>query len=361
MSLKKILLSLVLLTISAKAAESDFKILDTEKLQAELADDSIKLQILIGNSLFFDTNLSLNRTTSCASCHNPGYGFAENKMLSVGSEGKTLKRHTQSLVNLNWQSKFFWDGRAASLEEQALMPIADKDEMNLPLDELRKRLESNPSYVEAFRAAYAETGITNATIARSIASFEKTLISQNSPFDQYLGGNKSMLNESQIRGMKLFSEKAQCIKCHSGANFHDNEFHNTGVRVSSDEKGRAKVDRVGRKEFDVVPYPFFATKAAFKTPNLRNVALTPPYFHNGSEPNLKEVVKFYNQGGKDPDRAGRAKHIEKLNLTDEEIQDIVAFLESLTAELKVLPITSFEIIKTWKNKREVATEQPKKK
>jgi len=300
-------------------------------------------QVRLGNALFFDKRLSGNKTMSCGSCHKPDHGFAENKKIAVGSTNIKLKRHTPHLVNLGWQKDFFWDGRSASLEDQVLRPIKDIDGMNLPLDQLILRLKKDKAYVLAFQRSYPGEGITTQNVAKSLSAFGRTLVSRNSKFDRYLAGDQNAMSEDAIKGMYLFEGKAKCITCHKGDNFTDNEFHNTGVVVPDSEKGRLAIDRIGGKEFDIVPYPFFASKAAFKTPSLRNVGITPPYFHNGSEPGLIEVLEFYNQGGKDLDKSGRANGIGPLGLSAEEIDQIIEFLRSLTDKIKIKELNSKDL------------------
>ena len=164
-------------------------------------------------------------------------------------------------------------------------------------------------------------------IARALAAFERTLVSNHSPVDRYAAGDADALDAAAIRGRALFFGRAMCATCHSGPNFTDGQFHNTGVM--GDDLGRAAFDRVG--EFQMRPYPFFQMRRAFKTPGLRNVALTAPYQHDGSEATLDEVVGFYNRGGRDPQSYGKSLDIRPLNLTDSDLTDLVAFLEGLTA------------------------------
>jgi len=279
----------------------------------------------LGKSLFFEKRLSFNGTMSCATCHDPEQGMGDGKRFSAGASGKTLKRHTPHLYNLARNGSFFWDGRAKTLEEQALMPIESADEMNSPLPDVIRRLKDVPYYAETFARVFPKKGLTAATLARAIAAFERTLVSKDSAYD------RGALSDEAARGMKLFFGRAQCGKCHSGPNFTDGQFHNTGVPGT--DLGRAAVDRVG--EFQMRPYPFFQMQRAFKTPGLRNVALTAPYFHDGSEATLLDVVRFYDQGGKDRDAAGLSPDVRPLKLSEREQMDLVRFLESLTAPVKV--------------------------
>lgn len=283
--------------------------------------------IELGRELFFDTRLSSTDTVACATCHRPDRGFSDGQRFSVGVSGTPMKRHTPHLYNLAWGRTFFWDGRASSLEVQALVPIRDADEMGLPGDLAAQKLRVTQPYDLTFARAFPQSGITMKNIATALAAFVRTLIARNAPVDRYDAGDASALNDAAVRGRRLFAGRAKCATCHSGPNFTDGLFHNTGVL--GDDIGRAAFDRVG--EFQMRPYPFFQMRRAFKTPGLRNVGLTAPYQHDGSEASLAEVVRFYNLGGRDPQSYGKALDIRALHLTDTELDDLVAFLEALTS------------------------------
>lgn len=288
-------------------------------------------EIALGKQLFFETRLSSTNSVSCATCHRPDKGFSDGQRFSVGVSGTPLKRHTPHLYNLAWSRTFFWDGRASSLEEQALPPIGNAEEMGLPGDTAAARLRAIPSYAATFGEVFPKSGVTMTNIARALAAFERTLVSKDSPVDRYAAGDTTALSESAVRGRTMFFGRAMCSTCHSGANFTDGLFHNTGVM--GEDVGRAAFDRVG--EFQMRPYPFVQMRRAFKTPGLRNVALTAPYQHDGSEASLDEVVSFYNKGGRDPQSYGKSLDIRPLNLTDAALKDLVAFLEGLTAPVGV--------------------------
>ena len=283
-------------------------------------------EIQLGRSLFFEARLSSNDKVSCATCHRPDRGFADGLRFSVGVSGTPLKRHTPHLYNLAWSRTFFWDGRTSSLEDQAVMPIRHPDEMGMAGDTAAEKLRGIATYAATFSEVYPKSGVTMGNIARSLAAFERTIVSRDSPADRYAAGDTAALDERALRGRTLFFGRARCSTCHGGLNFTDGLFHNTGVM--GDDIGRAAFDRVG--EFQMRPYPFFQMRRAFKTPSLRNVALTAPYQHDGSEASLLEVVTFYNKGGRDPQSYGKALDIRPLTLTDAELQDLVAFLEALT-------------------------------
>ena len=280
----------------------------------------------LGKTLFFDTRLSSNDAVSCGTCHKPERGFADGLRFSVGVSGTPLKRHTPHLYNLAWNRTFFWDGRASSLEEQAVAPIRNMEEMGMPRDSAAEKLRNIPRYAALFGEVFPKGGVTMDNIARALAAFERTIVSKDAPADRYAAGDLTALPEAAVRGRTLFFGRAMCSTCHSGANFTDGSYHNTGVMGS--DQGRAAFDRVG--EFQMRPYPFFQMRQAFKTPSLRNVALTAPYQHDGSEASLTEVVTFYNRGGRDPQSYGKSLDIRPLNLTESDVHDVVAFLESLT-------------------------------
>ena len=293
-------------------------------------------EVALGRQLFFETRLSSTETVSCATCHKPERGFADGERVSAsGVTGVPLKRHTPHPYNLAWGKTFFWYGRATSLEDQALGPIRNPQEMGLPGDAAADRLKKVPYYVGAFEHVYPTSGVAMKNIAKALSAFERTLVSNDAPFDRYEAGDKTALSEAAAGGRQLFFGRARCSTCHSGPNFTDELFHNTGV--ISDDIGRAALDRVG--EFQMRPYPFFQMRQAFKTPSLRNAALTAPYQHNGSEATLADVVRLYNLGGRDPASYGKALDIRPLNLRDSELADLVAFLEALTSPVLVTPPT----------------------
>ena len=282
----------------------------------------------LGKDLFFDTLLSLDHTVSCATCHKPEHGFADDVALSVGVSGVPLRRHTPHLFNLASGSSFFWDGRARSLEEQALMPIQNADEMGLELDVLIERLEAHAEYPDDFARVYGSPGISKKRLGVAIAEFERTLIADATPYDRFTDGDGSAMTDSAKRGMEIFFQHdVGCAICHSGSNFTDGDFHNTGL--FGDDLGRAEIDRVGN--FRMRPYPFFHTQKAFKTPGLRNVSLTSPYMHNGVFGTLREVVQNYNRGSQDPESYGISLDIKPLGLTDQDVTDLVGFLEALSS------------------------------
>ncbi len=303
----------------------------------------------LGKKLFFDKRLSVDDTVSCATCHNPEKGFADGKSIAVGIQDRTGTRNSPTVLNAAFFDMQFWDGRAITLEEQAKQPIINPKEMGMPShNALVEKISNIPDYKASFKAVFGADQITIDHIAGAIASFERTLITFNAPFDRFIAGEKGAMSESAQRGWQLFLGKARCITCHefnrSYPFFTDNKFHNIGVAmkgkdfeslarkaasrganpsVLAQEEGSAELGRyvVTKEPKDI---------GAFKTSGLRNIALTAPFLHDGSEPTLESVVEFYNKGGiPNPNLDGG---IRPLGLSEEEKNDLVAFMKSLTSD-----------------------------
>lgn len=271
-------------------------------------------RVELGKALFFDPRLSGSNWISCATCHNPALGWSDGLPTAIGNRMKVLERATPTILNTGYQKFQFWDGRVKTLEEQALGPIEADDEMGGNITETVKKLSAVPRYVEMFEHAYPGEGITKETLAKAIASFERSIVSGDAPFDRWIRGDQMAVNESAKRGFVLFEEKARCALCHHGFNFSDNGFHNIGLKSNNDLGRGAKV-------------PVRILKGAFKTPTLRDVALTAPYMHNGEYKTLQEVVEHYNRGG---DTKDLDPNMQPLNLSAQEKTDLVEFLKSLT-------------------------------
>jgi len=277
-------------------------------------------KVELGKQLYFDGRLSENGAISCAFCHNPGTGWADPRQTSIGIGGGLGGRQAPTVLNTAFNHFQFWDGRARSLEEQAIGPIHNPIEMGETHENVVAKLNKIKGYQQQFRAVFG-TDVNLQGIAEAIAAYERTVISTNSPFDKYVAGDHKAMDETAVRGMALFKGKARCILCHSGPNFTDNQFHNLGV------------PQVGPMKEDLGRY--YVTKAekdrgAFKTPTLRSIAETAPYMHDGAFKTLEEVVDFLNQGGgANPNLSAMAK---PLNLTAEEKTDLIAFLQALTGE-----------------------------
>lgn len=275
----------------------------------------------LGERLFFDPILSRDRTVSCASCHQPEHAFADHVAFSAGVRGQLGTRNTPSAMNGAGRLEFFWDGRATSLEEQALGPIVNPREMDLPLAEAVSRLAADPDYAATFTRLF-HGPVTEKSLAAALAAFERTLETANSPYDRFIAGDDSALTPAAARGRLLFIGKANCASCHSGEDFTADRLKNIGLYNGKD------LNDPGR--FAITQDP--AHLGLFKIPSLRNVAVTAPYMHNGAFQTLREVVDYYNNPDaivKNPLNRDKALDV-KLNLSPAEVSDLVAFLESLT-------------------------------
>ena len=267
----------------------------------------------LGRTLFFDPRLSGSGAISCASCHNPGFGWDDGLARGVGHGSKQLARKTPSIANVAWGERFFWDGRAESLEEQALMPIMSANEMSLPLDKLLQTVRSIRGYEPLFQRAYPGEPIDERTIAKAIATFERTIVSAQAPLDRWVEGDEAAISKSAKRGFLLFNGKTQCSECHSGWEFTDHKFHNVGTM--GEDPGRGKFENVDKMQH------------AFKTPGLRNVARRAAFMHDGSEATLELVIDFYDQGGMCA-LTSFSPEIHPLSLNPTEKQDLLNFLST---------------------------------
>jgi cytochrome c peroxidase len=290
--------------------------------------------VALGKKLFYERKLSADNTLSCASCHNPAVGFGDGRKHSVGVGGKLGTRNAPTLLNAAYGATQFWDGRAHSLEEQAGGPIANSIEMNMSHPLLVKRLQADPEYRAQFEKAFGPGPVTIGKVEKAVASYERTLVSGNSPFDRYwYRSDKTALSAAAVRGLSVFLDntKGNCASCHlvgdKYALFTDGEFHNIGVGVN--EEG--ELTDLGRYNETNVE----SDKGAFKTPTLRNVALSGPYMHDGSLKTLKDVVDFYAGGGNS--NPYLASEIKTIQLSAKDRADLVAFLESLTGDLPGAP------------------------
>ena len=277
-------------------------------------------KVKLGEQLYFDGRLSQNGAISCAFCHTPGLGFADPKQVSIGVGGKQGGRQAPTVYNTVFNPVQFWDGRAGSLEEQAIGPIVNPVEMAETHENVVNKLNNIKGYVEQFTAVFGTT-VSMQSIAEAIAAYERTIISTNSAFDKFILGDKTAMNKEAQQGMALFKGKARCILCHNGSNFTDNQFHNIGVP----QVGPMKED-LGR--YYVTRRP--EDKGAFKTPTLRSIDETAPYMHDGAFKTLEEVVNFLDiGGGKNPNLSSMMK---PLGLTQEEKTQLIAFLKALKGE-----------------------------
>lgn len=275
------------------------------------------LKAALGKKLFFDTRLSAANLLSCAACHNPAYAWGDGQPTGVGHLMKRLDRRSPTVINAAYAQVFMWDGRADSLEAQALGPIEGDTEMALQLPELLRRLNGIAEYMPLFQAAFPGEGISAKTVARAIATYERTVVSGRTPFDAWVDGNETAISDSAKRGFALFNGKAQCSACHTGWRFTDDSFYDIGL--ASEDIGRGKF-------LEGIPKAIHA----FKTPSLREIAARAPYMHDGSLPTLAAVVEHYDQGG--IDRESRADLIKPLGLSVQEKADLVAFMKTLTGK-----------------------------
>jgi cytochrome c peroxidase len=291
--------------------------------------------VALGRRLYYDTALSVDNTVSCASCHAPQFAFGDGRPVSIGVQGQKGTRNALTVINAAYFATQFWDGRAPNLEKQAEGPMTNPVEMGHTLAGVEKKLNADPSYRTEFKRAFGSDTITIEMVEKSLASFERTVVSGNSPFDRYFyGGDNKALSASARRGLEVFRDpkKGNCAVCHtigdSYALFTDNKFHNLGVGVKLGMTGETELIDLGR----FVVTHSATDKGAFKTPSLRNVALTAPYMHDGSDKNLKEVIDFYVGGGNSNPYLD--KEIHPLDfLSGQQRADLLEFLNSLTGEM----------------------------
>jgi cytochrome c peroxidase len=283
------------------------------------------LKMELGKKLYFDTRISVSSAQSCASCHSPAFGWADGLAVGVGFGMAQLGRHSPTIVNAAWGAIFMWDGRLADLEEQALGPIQSPGEMNMPIDQLMERLTAIPEYKPLFAAAFPGEAMSPKTLAKAIATYERTVVSQRAPFDDWIDGNEKAISEEAKRGFALFNTKALCSSCHEGWNFTNDGFQDIGL--PSDDVGRGKF----------MPN-VIKMQHAFKTPGLREISRRSPYMHDGSLATLEKVVEHYDKGG--VDRPSRSDLMKPLGLTPQEKSDLVTFLQTLTSDLNptALPV-----------------------
>ncbi len=304
-----------LLTTAANAKEDLSKWLRPDAVPAPKDNQITPERIELGKFLYFDTRLSRDNTVSCATCHNPSLGWSDGQPKAIGIEGRQGPRNSPTVINTAYQRHQFWDGRAKSLEEQALGPIQADVEMDMDLDKLVERLNGIKGYRELFEKAYPGEGITKDTIAKAIATFERTVVSTEAPFDKYIKGDENAINANAKKGFALFTGKGKCNNCHDGFNFTDGSFHNLGL--GDGDIGRYKLKKRA------------AWFHAFKTPTLRDVTLTGPYFHDGSVKTLEEATAICGNGGRFPNSKNLSPLIEDRGLTSDEIRLIVDFLKTL--------------------------------
>jgi cytochrome c peroxidase len=274
----------------------------------------------LGKMLFFDTRLSRDKNLSCASCHNPSFGWEVPFATAIGAGGKPLGRHAPTVLNLAWGKQFFWDGRAPTLEAQARGPIEAAVEMDLPLATAVVRLKQVQGYVSAFSKAFPQDGLSETTLLQALATFERTVVTGDTPFDRWVRGDAKAVGPDVKRGFALFTGKANCASCHTGWNFTDDKFHDIGLETN--DKGRMNVSQEAGDQH------------AFKTPGLREIAARAPYMHHGQVESLEAVLAHYVTGG--VSRPSRSPLIKPIDLTRQDTDDLLAFLRSLSSPQSTL-------------------------
>ena len=270
--------------------------------------------------LFFDGRLSANGGVSCAFCHDPDHAFAGSTPRSKGVNGKLGRRHAPTLINRAWGKSQLWDGRVPTLESQVIVPVTDVDEMGMTADLVVQRVRGIKGYAPLFAAAFGDDAVTFDRIAKAIATFERTIVSGNSPYDRYLAGDKSALTKQQKDGLDFFNKKGECAECHSGANFTDEKFANVGIGMDQSHLDSGR-EAVTAKRADL---------GRFKVPTLRELDARAPYMHDGSVQTLGEVLDLYAKGGlSNPHLDSR---LTPFYLDEQTKQDLLAFLQALKGE-----------------------------
>lgn len=276
-----------------------------------------KDKVALGRRLFFDRRLSRDYTLSCAGCHDPARGFTDGKAVSEGVFHRRGTRNVPTLVNRGYGAAFFWDGRVSNLEEQVLQPILSSVEMDMSTEEAVSRLQRDRHYRAEFQQAFGSE-VNRDDLARALASFVRTILSGDSPYDRHLNGDQNALSADAREGLLIFRGKGNCITCHVGPNLTDERFHNTGIAWRDGKLTDPGRFAVTRKDQD---------RGAFKPPTLREIKRTAPYMHDGSLKTLEDVIDYYDRGG------NRNPYLDSelrpLRLTSEEKRVLISFLRSL--------------------------------
>jgi cytochrome c peroxidase len=272
----------------------------------------------LGRMLFFDPILSESRTRSCASCHNPSLSWQDGLPLALGDACHSLPLRTPTLLNVAWLVRLGWDGKFPSLEKFAFAPVVSSTNMHMAEAEAIGRLAALPDYQRDFAAAFDDGTITRSHVETALATYLRSIVSADAPFDRWIAGDENAIDASAKRGFALFNGKGRCAECHSGWAFSDGSFHDIGI---------AREDDIGRGRFFPTSVKL---RHAFKTPTLRDVARRAPYMHDGSLPTLEAVIDHYNIGG--IARPSRSELIGPLGLAEGEKADLLAFLQTLTSK-----------------------------
>jgi cytochrome c peroxidase len=358
-------LTMLSLSTALGLAGADAEPLGLPKAPIPIDNPQTPEKIALGDKLFHDTRFSIDGTVSCATCHNDKKAFTDSPLkTSEGNNKLTGARNAPTVINSAYFTSMFWDGRSSSLEDQSQFPMINPIEMGLPNHEpVLKIVREDPAYVDGFKKAFGKSGkdVTMEEVKKAIAAFERTIVSGDSPFDRwFFGGDANAMNEQAKRGYTVFIGQGRCVSCHvieqTQALFTDNKFHNIGVGINHIQNdvpklageflkakaAGADVDKAVLSDPKTSDLGRFAVTnsfdeiGGFKTSTLRNIALTAPYMHDGSLKTLKDVVKHYNEGGKSPGDPSPVNlylsgGIRPLNLTDQQIDDLVAFMEALTS------------------------------
>ena len=313
-----VMLACTVFSVHVSLADDTIKRSDYQRPEAIPAPASNPLTVektTLGKNLFFDSRLSREKGMSCATCHSPDHRWSDGRVVPLGSEELEQPRRTPTVMNSAWLNALMWDGRANSLEAQAVLPITTPHEMNYNMNELVQRLGEIKGYQPLFESAYGDAEITTQRIAMALATFQRTLVSNPSSFDRWVAGDEQAISTSAQRGFEVFNGKAQCAACHKSWRFTDDSFHDIGL--DSPDLGRGKV----------IPVEVTIMQHAFKTPTLRDLPENGPFMHDGSMSSLEEVVKHYEEGG--IQRASLSKEMKPFELSEQERADLIAFLKTL--------------------------------
>ncbi len=313
-----VMLACTVFSVHASLAEDKITRSDYQRPEVIPAPANNPLTIekaTLGKNLFFDPRLSRNKDMSCATCHSPDHRWSDGRVVPLGSEELKQPRRTPTVMNSAWLKALMWDGRANSLEAQAVLPITTAHEMNYNMKELVQRLGEIKGYQPLFEDAYGDKEITTQRISMALATFQRTLVSNTSSFDKWVEGDETAISASAQRGFRVFNTEAQCAACHKSWRFTDDSFHDIGL--DSPDLGRG----------NVIPVEVTIMQHAFKTPTLRDLPENGPFMHDGSMSDLEEVVKHYENGG--IQRASLSKEMKPFELSDQQRADLIAFLRTL--------------------------------
>jgi len=333
----KLAIILILSTLCLQAEDNNStKWLRPLEIPQPLDNELTKERIELGKLLFFDKRLSGDDSISCATCHHPERGWTDLVPVSkaVGIHGSIGPRNSPTILNVAYQNRQFWDGRVRTLEEQALGPIQAEVEMSIPLNVLILKLNGIKGYVELFNQAYPNESLNEITIAKALSSFERTVVSGIAPFDKYILGETNAISQNAKDGFELFKNKANCAECHDGFNFSDGSFHNIGLNA-----GELKGKELGR--YNVKHRASWY--GVMKTPTLRDITKSYPYFHDGSVQTLQEATEICAKGGRYSDGVkNKSKSMKDRKLTKEELKKIVDFMKTLSSpDMDIMIPTKF--------------------